>query len=48
MKSGASTFLPDQGLAPGAPGRAVEERPLDSLLIAEYTHPCRPGAQCRA
>ncbi|MFD5393077.1 LLM class F420-dependent oxidoreductase [Streptomyces sp. NPDC127097] len=38
MKFGVSTFLTDQGIAPAALGRAVEERGLDSLLIAEHTH----------
>ncbi|MGY5136216.1 LLM class F420-dependent oxidoreductase, partial [Streptomyces nigrescens] len=35
MKFGVSTFITDQGIAPAALGRAVEERGLDSLLIAE-------------
>jgi len=38
VKFGVSTFLTDQGIAPAALGRAVEERGLDSLLIAEHTH----------
>ncbi|MET9864013.1 LLM class F420-dependent oxidoreductase [Streptomyces smyrnaeus] len=38
MKFGVSTFLTDQGIAPAALGRAVEERGLESLLIAEHTH----------
>ncbi|MGP3976243.1 LLM class F420-dependent oxidoreductase [Streptomyces sp. 8N114] len=38
MKFGVSTFITDQGIAPAALGRAVEERGLDSLLIAEHTH----------
>ncbi|MGW8556668.1 LLM class F420-dependent oxidoreductase [Streptomyces tubercidicus] len=38
MKFGVSTFLTDQGIAPAALGRAIEERGLDSLLIAEHTH----------
>ncbi|MFF8370222.1 LLM class F420-dependent oxidoreductase [Streptomyces lydicus] len=38
MKFGVSTFLTDQGIAPAALGRAIEERPLDSLFIAEHTH----------
>ncbi|MFE2497544.1 LLM class F420-dependent oxidoreductase [Streptomyces scopuliridis] len=38
MKFGVSTFITDQGIAPTALGRAVEERGLDSLLIAEHTH----------
>ncbi|SCK45451.1 LLM class F420-dependent oxidoreductase [Streptomyces sp. WMMB 322] len=38
MKFGVSTFITDQGIAPAALGRAVEERGFDSLLIAEHTH----------
>lgn len=38
MQFGVSTFITDQGIAPAALGRAVEERGLDSLLIAEHTH----------
>ncbi|MFG2095585.1 LLM class F420-dependent oxidoreductase [Streptomyces sp. NPDC048612] len=38
MKFGVSTFVTDQGIAPAALGRAVEERGFDSLLIAEHTH----------
>ncbi|QTZ90118.1 LLM class F420-dependent oxidoreductase [Streptomyces auratus] len=38
MKFGVSTFLTDQGIAPTALGRAIEERGLDSLFIAEHTH----------
>ncbi|MFJ9408350.1 LLM class F420-dependent oxidoreductase [Streptomyces sp. NPDC101393] len=38
MKFGVSTFLTDQGIAPAALGRAVEERGLDSLFVAEHTH----------
>ncbi|MBM4795971.1 LLM class F420-dependent oxidoreductase [Streptomyces sioyaensis] len=38
MKFGVSTFLTDQGIAPTTLGRAVEERGLDSLFIAEHTH----------
>ncbi|MEV0037701.1 LLM class F420-dependent oxidoreductase [Streptomyces sp. NPDC050804] len=38
MKFGVSTFITDQGIAPTALGRAVEERGLDSLFIAEHTH----------
>ncbi|MGI5350715.1 LLM class F420-dependent oxidoreductase [Streptomyces sp. CA-250714] len=38
MKFGVSTFITDQGIAPAPLGRAVEERGLDSLLIAEHTH----------
>ncbi|WP_314174072.1 LLM class F420-dependent oxidoreductase [Streptomyces winkii] len=38
MKFGVSTFITDQGIAPDALARAVEERGFDSLLIAEHTH----------
>jgi probable F420-dependent oxidoreductase len=38
VKFGVSTFITDQGIAPDALGRAVEERGFDSLLIAEHTH----------
>ncbi|MFJ6215424.1 LLM class F420-dependent oxidoreductase [Streptomyces sp. NPDC092296] len=38
MKFGISTFITDEGIAPTALGRAVEERGFDSLFIAEHTH----------
>lgn len=38
MKFGISTFVTDEGIAPGALGRAIEERGFDSLFIAEHTH----------
>jgi probable F420-dependent oxidoreductase len=38
MKSGISTFVTDEGIAPGALARAIEERGFDSLFIAEHTH----------
>jgi probable F420-dependent oxidoreductase len=38
VKFGVSTFITDQGIAPAALGRAVEERGFDSLLIAEHSH----------
>ncbi|WP_328686714.1 LLM class F420-dependent oxidoreductase [Streptomyces caniferus] len=38
MKFGVATFITDQGIAPAPLGRAVEQRGLDSLLIAEHTH----------
>jgi probable F420-dependent oxidoreductase len=38
MKFGISTFVTDEGIAPGALARAIEERGLDSLFIAEHTH----------
>ncbi|WP_055588269.1 LLM class F420-dependent oxidoreductase [Peterkaempfera griseoplana] len=38
MKFGIATFITDEGIAPAALGRAVEERGFDSLFIAEHTH----------
>jgi probable F420-dependent oxidoreductase len=38
MKFGISTFVTDEGIAPGALGRAIEERGFDSLFVAEHTH----------
>jgi probable F420-dependent oxidoreductase len=38
MKFGVSTFVTDEGTAPGALARAIEERGFDSLFIAEHTH----------
>lgn len=38
MKFGISTFITDEGIAPAALARAIEERGLDSLFIAEHTH----------
>lgn len=38
MKFGISTFVTDEGIAPGPLGRAIEERGFDSLFIAEHTH----------
>ena len=38
MKFGISTFVTDEGIAPGALARAIEERGFDSLFIAEHTH----------
>ncbi|WP_329459113.1 LLM class F420-dependent oxidoreductase [Streptomyces sp. NBC_01497] len=38
MKYGISTFITDQGIAPVALGRALEERGFDMLLIAEHSH----------
>jgi len=38
MKFGISTFVTDEGIAPGALGRAIEDRGFDSLFIAEHTH----------
>ncbi len=38
MKFGISTFVTDEGIAPGPLGRAIEERGFDSLFLAEHTH----------
>lgn len=38
MKFGISTFITDEGIAPGPLARAIEERGFDSLFIAEHTH----------
>jgi probable F420-dependent oxidoreductase len=38
MKFGISTFVTDEGIAPGSLARAIEERGFDSLFIAEHTH----------
>ena len=38
MKFGISTFVTDEGIAPGVLARAIEERGFDSLFIAEHTH----------
>jgi probable F420-dependent oxidoreductase len=38
MKFGISTFVTDEGIAPGALAQAIEERGFDSLFIAEHTH----------
>jgi probable F420-dependent oxidoreductase len=38
MKFGISTFVTDEGIAPGALASAIEERGFDSLFIAEHTH----------
>ena len=38
MKFGISTFVTDEGIAPGALAKAIEERGFDSLFIAEHTH----------
>lgn len=38
MKFGISTFVTDEGVAPGALARMIEERGFDSLFIAEHTH----------
>ncbi|GAA1213181.1 LLM class F420-dependent oxidoreductase [Pseudonocardia alaniniphila] len=38
MKFGIGCFVTDEGIAPGALGRAVEERGLDALFVAEHSH----------
>src|SRR5215208_7111578 len=38
MKFGISTFVTDEGVAPRALARAIEERGFDSLFVAEHTH----------
>ena len=38
MKLGISTFVTDEGIAPGALAGAIEERGFDSLFVAEHTH----------
>lgn len=38
MQFGISTFVTDEGIAPGALARGIEERGFDSLFVAEHTH----------
>ncbi|MEV5827548.1 LLM class F420-dependent oxidoreductase [Spirillospora sp. NPDC052242] len=38
MQFGVSTFVTDDGIAPAALGRALEEREFGSLFLAEHTH----------
>lgn len=38
MEFGVSTFVTDDGIGPAALGRALEERGLRSLYLAEHTH----------
>ena len=38
MKFGISTFVTDEGIAPGALATAIEVRGFDSLFVAEHTH----------
>ena len=38
MKFGISTFITDEGIRPDVLGRALEERGLSSLFIAEHSH----------
>ena len=37
-KCGISTFVTDEGIAPGVLATAIEEQGFDSLFIAEHTH----------
>jgi alkanesulfonate monooxygenase SsuD/methylene tetrahydromethanopterin reductase-like flavin-dependent oxidoreductase (luciferase family) len=37
MKFGISTFVTDEGVAPAALARAIEEHGFDSLYVAEHT-----------
>ncbi|MEU9121002.1 hypothetical protein AB0C96_14270 [Streptomyces sp. NPDC048506] len=49
MTFGASTFLTDRGIAPAAPGRAVEDRGPGTRPHATATavRHCRGLRQCR-
>ncbi len=38
MKFGISTFITDEGIAPGPLAKAIEEHGFDSLFVAEHTH----------
>jgi probable F420-dependent oxidoreductase len=38
MEFGVSTFVTDEGIGPAQLGRALEERGLGSLFLAEHTH----------
>ncbi|WP_394816220.1 hypothetical protein [Streptomyces mooreae] len=38
MKSGVATFITERGIAPAPLGRAVEQRGLASLFLAEHPH----------
>ncbi|GAA3737979.1 LLM class F420-dependent oxidoreductase [Salinactinospora qingdaonensis] len=38
MKFGVATFITDEGISPAELGRALEERGLESLFVAEHTH----------
>ena len=38
MRFGISTFVTDEGIAPGPLAAAIEERGFDSLFVAEHTH----------
>jgi probable F420-dependent oxidoreductase len=38
MKFGIATFVTDDGIAPVALARAIEDRGFDSLAVAEHTH----------
>ena len=38
VKFGVATFVTDEGIRPGALGRALEERGFDSVFLAEHSH----------
>src|SRR5690349_12287102 len=38
MRFGIATFVTDEGIHPGALGRAIEERGFSSLFVAEHSH----------
>jgi probable F420-dependent oxidoreductase len=38
MRFGVAAFVTDEGIAPDALGRALEERDFESLFVAEHTH----------
>jgi alkanesulfonate monooxygenase SsuD/methylene tetrahydromethanopterin reductase-like flavin-dependent oxidoreductase (luciferase family) len=38
MEFGVATFVTDEGIAPAALGRELEERGFESLFVAEHTH----------
>ena len=38
MRFGIATFVTDEGIRPGALGRALEERGFDSVFLAEHSH----------
>lgn len=38
MRHGITTFVTDEGIAPGELGVAVEERGFDALFVAEHSH----------
>ena len=38
MKFGITTFVTDEGIAPGPLGAAVEQRGFHSLIVTEHSH----------